>query len=44
MITIPAIMVNKFEAGKTLHLNFHAEETLSQINDLLDNAIDWLLA
>jgi len=42
-IIIPAIVANKYGNGKSLHLNFHAEETISQINDLLENALNWLL-
>ena len=42
-ITIPAIVINKYGNGKSFHLNFHAEETISQINNLLENALNWLL-
>ena len=42
-IIISAIVANKYGNGKSLHLNFHAEETISQINDLLENALNWLL-
>ena len=35
--------IDEYGNEKSLHLNFHAEETLSQINDLLENALNWLL-
>jgi hypothetical protein len=42
-VVIPAMLINKYGNGKAFHLNFRAEETLSQIDVLLKNAIDWLL-
>ena len=43
LITVPAIMVNRCGRGKVLHLNFHAESSLPQIENILKDAIDWLL-
>lgn len=41
--TVPAITVNRYGRGKTLHLNFHAEESTIRIDKILKTAFDWLL-
>jgi hypothetical protein len=40
---IPAITYNEYEEGKTVHLNFHAEENTEQLDQILKNSIEWLL-
>lgn len=39
----PAITAKESGQGKIVHLNFHAEEHLDQLNQLTINAINWLL-
>lgn len=39
---IPAITVNSYGRGKTLHLNFHAEDSTVRIDRILKTAFDWL--
>ncbi|MFP3952047.1 MAG: hypothetical protein ACLFVP_07930 [Candidatus Bathyarchaeia archaeon] len=39
----PAITINSYHRGKTLHLNFHAEESAIRIDKILKTALDWLL-
>jgi len=41
---IPVIIVNKYGRGKTVHLNFHAEAAVRQLNAILRNSVDWLLS
>ncbi len=41
---IPAIIVNKYGRGKSVHLNFHAEAAVRQLNAILRKTIDWLLS
>jgi PKD repeat protein len=41
---IPIIIVNKYGRGKTVHLNFHAEAVVRQLNTILRNSVDWLLS
>jgi hypothetical protein len=41
---IPALIVNKYGRGKTVHLNFHAEIAMRQLNTILRKTIDWLLS
>jgi hypothetical protein len=43
LLTVPAIVANRCDKGKTIHFNFHAEETLPQIEPLLTRVMDWLL-
>ncbi len=40
---LPAITVKESGKGKIIHLNFHAHEHLDQMDQLLRNAINWLL-
>ncbi len=40
---IPAITYNEYEEGKTVHLNFHAEENTEQLDQILKNSVEWLL-
>lgn len=40
---IPAITYNEYGEGKTVHLNFHAEEFTEQLDSILKNAIKWLI-
>jgi hypothetical protein len=39
---IPAITANSYGRGKTLHLNFHAEDSTVRIDRILKTAFDWL--
>ncbi|MGZ4851076.1 MAG: PKD domain-containing protein [Candidatus Bathyarchaeia archaeon] len=41
---IPALVINRFMEGKTAHLNFHAEGSLSEISFVLKKTLDWLLS
>jgi hypothetical protein len=41
---IPALVINKFMEGKTAHLNFHAEGSLSEMSFVLEKTLDWLLS
>jgi hypothetical protein len=41
---IPVLTINEFMEGKTAHLNFHAEKSLSQISLLFEKMLDWLLS
>lgn len=40
---IPAITYNEYGEGKTVHINFHAEEYTEQLDAILKNSIDWLI-
>ena len=40
---IPAITSNEYGEGKTLHLNFHAEEYAEQLDLILKNSVEWLM-
>lgn len=40
---IAAVMVKEDGKGKIVHLNFHAQEHLNQIDRLMKNSVDWLL-
>nr|MDO8097779.1 hypothetical protein [Candidatus Njordarchaeota archaeon] len=40
---IPALTINEFTEGKTVHLNFHAEKSLSQLSLIVEKTVDWLL-
>ncbi len=44
LLITPAIMVNRYGRGKTLHLNFHAENSIPQIDNILKNSVNWLLS
>lgn len=43
-LIISALIINEIDQGKTVHLNFHAEKSLSQLSILLEKTIDWLLS
>jgi hypothetical protein len=43
-IIVPAITVNGYGKGKALHFNFHAENSIPQLNNVLKAATDWLLS
>jgi hypothetical protein len=38
-----AITINEYGEGKTVHLNFRAENFLDKLNSLLKDAVEWLL-
>ncbi len=40
---VAAVMVKQDGKGKIVHLNFHAQEHLNQIDRLIKNSVDWLL-
>ncbi len=42
-VPIAAVMVKETGKGKIVHLNFHAQEHLNQIDRLVKNAVEWLL-
>lgn len=42
-ITIPAITVNRYGLGRTLHLNVPVDDFLQKFDTILKMAIDWLL-
>jgi hypothetical protein len=42
-IDVPAITINKYDQGRTLHLNILAEDFPFQLDSILKMAIDWLL-
>jgi len=41
--SIPAITYNEFYDGKTVHLNFHAEEHIKKLDPILKNSIEYLI-
>jgi hypothetical protein len=41
---IPAITINKYGKGKVIHFNFHAEESVDQLDKILEKTFDWLLS
>jgi hypothetical protein len=40
---IAVVMVKQDGKGKIVHLNFHAQDHLTQIDKLIKNSVDWLL-
>jgi hypothetical protein len=41
---IPAITINEYGKGKVVHFNFHAEESVDQLDKILEKTFDWLLS
>jgi hypothetical protein len=39
----PVLVANKFGKGRVLHLNFHAEQAIVQLDSILEKAFNWLL-
>ena len=42
--SIPAVVANEYGRGAVVHLNFHAEQSAKELEKVLDNSFNWLLA